>query len=57
MPIKVKYDYATGNLIYYKDRPMSVYTHPIVTAALIGITASVLGCFIGLLIFIAPILR
>ena len=57
MPMKVKYDYLTGNFIYHKDRPMAVYTHSIVTAALIGIFASLIGCGLGLLIFIAPMLR
>ena len=57
MPLKVKYDYLTGHLVFYKDRPMGIYTHPIVTAALIGICASAIGCGLGLLIFIAPMLR
>ena len=57
MPLKVKYDYSTGHLVYFEDKPPSIYTHPIVTAMLIGLAASVIGISLGVLIFIAPMLR
>ena len=31
------------------------YTYPVVTAILIAIAGSILGCAIGILIFIAPV--